>query len=100
VTVHWTMRALDEMREVMDIITCEKYPEDAARWVNGLQELTENLSDFPESGRISRVGALAHHRIREIIYGRYRVFYVIVDDTCEIISLRHGAMNIKSPSDL
>lgn len=98
--VHWTFRALEEMRDVVRIITANAYPEDAARWVNGLQELTDALAGLPESGRLSRVNALAHRQIRELVYGKYRVFYVIVDETCEIISLRHCAMNVETSDDL
>ena len=99
-SVHWTLRALEEMRDVVSLITANAYPEDAARWVDGLQVLTNTLADFSESGCLSRVPSLAHRRIRELVYGKYRVFYVIVNEVCEIISLRHCAMNIESSEDL
>jgi len=88
------------VHEQIDIITSEKYPEDAARWFDGLIEKISTLDTFPEAGRISRVPDLADHGIREIVYGTFIAYYVIEGDLCRLISLRRAAMNIKSPSDL
>jgi len=100
VTIEWSPNAKAQLREVLTAIAYAQYPEDAARWLNSIQERTNILADFPESGRISPVQELATRGIREITYKRYRVFYTIDDETCRIISFRHGAMNIKPPSDL
>jgi len=88
------------VHEQLDIVTLAKYPEDAARWFDGLLEKIAILDTFPETGRISRVPDLADHGIREIVYGTFIAYYVIEGDLCRLISLRRAAMNIQSMRDL
>lgn len=48
----------------------------------------ERLADFPESGRI--VPEVDVRRIRELIFGAYRVIYS-VKDKVEILTVRRGS---------
>lgn len=57
-----------------------------------LFDTVERLSDFPESGRI--VPEMGIRRIREIIYGSYRVIYSLKDKV-EILTVRHGSQIIR-----
>ncbi len=61
------------VHEQIGIITAVKYPEDAARWFNGLIEKISVLDTFPEAGRLSRVPDLANNGIREAEYASREV---------------------------
>lgn len=63
-------------------------PGAAERWVNELFDSVERLADFPESGRI--VPEVGVRRIREVIFGAYRVIYS-VKDKIEILTVRRGS---------
>jgi toxin ParE1/3/4 len=60
-------------------------PDAAERWVIDLFDTVERLADFPESGRI--VPEVDVRRIREVIFGAYRVIYS-VKDKAEILTVR------------
>ncbi|MBU2739392.1 type II toxin-antitoxin system RelE/ParE family toxin [Acidithiobacillus concretivorus] len=48
-------------------------PDAAVRWVNDLFATVEQLADFPKSGRM--VPEVGSPRIRELIFGTYRIVY-------------------------
>ena len=56
--------------------------------MNKLFDSVERLVDFPESGRI--VPEVGVRRIREVIFGAYRVIYS-VKDKVEILTVRRGS---------
>ncbi len=60
----------------------------AENWVNTIFETVENLSEFPESGRM--VPELNRNDIREIIKGNYRIIYKVLNDEIHILTIRHG----------
>jgi plasmid stabilization system protein ParE len=60
--------------------------------VQELFETVERLTDFPESGRV--VPEIGIHRIREIIFGAYRVIYRI-NAKVEILSIRRGSQLLR-----
>lgn len=63
-------------------------PDAAERWVNELFDSVERLADIPESGRV--VPEVGLRRIRELIFGAYRVIYS-VKDKVEILTVRRGS---------
>jgi len=100
VTIIYSAHAEGLIRAELRTITEIGYPGDAAGWLSNLMERIGILADFPESGRLARVNALANKGIRQLPIGKYVAHYTIDGKACNIISLRHGAMNIKSPNDL
>ena len=56
--------------------------------MNKLFDSVERLVDFPESGRV--VPEVGVRRIREVIFGAYRVIYS-VKDKVEILTVRRGS---------
>ncbi|MGD9860868.1 MAG: type II toxin-antitoxin system RelE/ParE family toxin [Marinobacterium sp.] len=68
----WSPLALERVEDTARYIA-EDNPDAAVRWVEDLFSAVERLADFPESGRmVSEVGS---PRIRELIFGTYRVIY-------------------------
>jgi plasmid stabilization system protein ParE len=85
--VEWSPLALDRVSEIARYIAKDD-PGAAERWVNQLFDSVERLGDFPESGRV--VPEVGVRRIREVIFGAYRVIYS-VKDKVEILTVRRGS---------
>ena len=85
--VEWSPLALDRVSEIARYIAKDN-PDAAERWVNELFDAVERLVDFPESGRV--VPEVGVWRIREVIFGAYRVIYS-VKEKVEILTVRRGS---------
>ncbi|EAR22291.1 Plasmid stabilization system protein [Nitrococcus mobilis Nb-231] len=85
--VEWSPLALDRVSDIARYIAKDN-PGAAERWVNELFDSVERLADFPESGRV--VPEAGVRRIREVIFGAYRVIYS-VKDKVEILTVRRGS---------
>ena len=85
--VEWSPLALDRVTDIARYIAKDN-PYAAERWVNELFDAVERLADFPESGRV--VPEIGVRRIRELIFGAYRVIYT-VKDKVEILTVRRGS---------
>ena len=85
--VEWSPLALDRVSDIARFIARDN-PAAAERWSNELFDAVERLAEFPESGRIApEVGV---QRIRELIFGAYRVIYS-VRGKVEILTVRRGS---------
>jgi addiction module RelE/StbE family toxin len=87
VKLEWSPLALDRVSEIAPYIAKDN-PDAAERWVNELFDAVERLADFPESGRI--VPEVGVRRIRELVFGAYRVIYSIKDKVV-ILTVRRGS---------
>ena len=81
------MGALDRVSDIARYIARDS-PNAAERWGNGPFDSVERLADFLACGRVvPEVGA---RRIRELIFGAYRVIYS-AKDKVEILTVRRGS---------
>ena len=85
--VEWSPLALDRVSDIARYIAKDN-PGAAERWVNELFDSVARLADFPESGRV--VPEVGVRRIRELIFGAYRVIYS-VKDKVDILAVRRGS---------
>lgn len=85
--VEWSPLALDRAADIAHYIAKDN-PQAAERWVIELFDSVERLAAFPESGRI--VPEVGVRRIRELIFGAYRVIYS-VKDKIQILTVRRGS---------
>jgi len=79
--------ALERVEDVAQYIAQDN-PDAAVRWVVELFDTVERLADFPESGRV--VPEVGIRRIREVIFGAYRVIYRF-RGRVEILTVRRGS---------
>jgi plasmid stabilization system protein ParE len=89
--VEWSPLALDRVSDIARYIAKDN-PDAAIRWVNELFEAVERLADFPESGRV--VPEVGVRRIRELIFGAYRVIYS-VSSMVEGLTVRRGSQLVQ-----
>jgi len=85
--VEWSPLALDRVSDIARYIAKDN-PGAAERWMNELFDSVERLADSPESGRV--VPEVGVRRIRELIFGAYRVIYSVKDEV-EILTVRRGS---------
>jgi toxin ParE1/3/4 len=96
--ITWTARALDRLEVIKEYISRTDRVA-AIRVVEAIFARTERLKRLPRIGQ--EIIAPANREIREIVYGHYRIFYEVVsEDSVEVISILHAAMNIRDYFDL
>ena len=67
-------------------------PAYAKRMVDRLTRRSQQIADFPFSGR--RVPEYDIDKIREIIEGPYRIIYHIKPEQIDVVAVIHGAMDV------
>lgn len=87
----WSPLALARVEDVARYIA-EDNPDAAVRWVNDLFATVERLTDFPRSGRM--VPEVSSPRIRELIFGAYRVIYSVKDQV-DILTVRRSSQLLR-----
>lgn len=89
--IAWTLEAQRWLEDIFEYIAAEN-PQAAARTVQGIYERAQALKRFPQLG--SRYAASARH-VRVLLYGHYRIAYLIKDDGhIDILGVFHGALDI------
>lgn len=89
--ITWTEPALNDLCNIIYFIAKDS-PIYAERFGLNVVESPKRLEQFPYSGRI--VPEFKDENIRELIYGSYRIIYVIRIDTCYIAAIIHGSRDI------
>ncbi|MFZ1281982.1 MAG: type II toxin-antitoxin system RelE/ParE family toxin [Ignavibacteriaceae bacterium] len=82
--INWTKEAMINLQQIEDYISSDN-PNTAIRLIDKLISLANDLSNFPQKGRI--VPELSIDRIREIIYKNYRLVYVIKKSSITILTV-------------
>ncbi len=94
--VHWTYTAEKHLDAIYYYIA-QNSPEYAQRIIDRLTRRSQQISDYPFSGRI--VPEYEMDQIREIIEGPYRLIYYIKPDRIDVLAVIHGAMNISEDTE-
>lgn len=91
--IEWSEFAIADLHSIHEYIS-----EDSAFYADKLIDKIagriNQLKIFPQSGRI--VPELNNEMIRELIEGRYRIVYKIMEDQVVIVRIFHSAMSLKS----
>jgi len=91
--INWTEEAEDWLKRIYDYIAQDN--RDAAmRLVRSMYKRVEVLKDFPLIGQ--RLLDWPNRHIRVLLYGHYRIAYLIKDDEAiDILGVFHGALNLE-----
>lgn len=90
--INWTVEAEQWLRDIYDYIVQDN-PEAAIRVVEGIYEKAQLLRQFPKTGY--RYDRYPEKNIRIILYGHYRIAYLIkTDGNIDILGIFHGALDI------
>lgn len=86
--VQWTATAIEHLRSIHSYIA-QSSPQYARRIVDRLTRRSQQVSEFPLSGRMVPEAESEH--IREVMEGPYRLIYYIKSDQIDIVAVIHGA---------
>jgi plasmid stabilization system protein ParE len=89
--LRWTEEAVRWLAEIRDYIAQDD-PVAAIRVIAGIYEQAQVLRDFPEIGYKYR--GEPEGEVRILLFGHYRIAYLVKHDVIEILGVFHGAMNI------
>ncbi len=90
--IRWSHEAEQWLREIYEYIV-QANPSAAEKVVAGIYDKAQLLSDFPELGHKYREEPEGD--IRVLLYGHYRIAYIITDDYIDILGVFHGALDIE-----
>ena len=88
--VIWAPSALKDIDAIVQYIERDSIDQ-ASLFVSRVIEMTDQLEDFPKSGRV--IPEIYNDNCRELIYGAYRIMYRIVKGEIWITGVIHGARN-------
>lgn len=91
--IKWTEEAENWTKKIYDYISIDN-PNAALKVLNGIYNKVQMLGDFPEMGSIYR----KEHEgiIRILLFGHYRIAYLVKSDEIEILGIFHGTMDIEN----
>ena len=90
--INWTEEAERWLKDIHDYIAQDS-PESAVRVVEAIYEKAQLLGRFPEIGH--RYDRIPDRHIRILLYGHYRIAYLIKPDgNIDILGVFHGALDI------
>jgi len=95
VKVHWTDTARDHLRAIHAYIATNS-PQYAAYVVDRLTRRSQQIAEFPLSGRV--VPEFEVPQIRQVLEGSYRIIYYIKPDQIDVLAVIHAAQQIP-PTD-
>ena len=90
--IRWTEESAKWLQDIYDYIS-EDNREAAQKVVEGIYDKLQILESFPEIGYKYRDEADGEVRI--LLYGHYRIAYIIKHDVIEILGVFHGALGIE-----
>jgi toxin ParE1/3/4 len=89
--VYWTDTAQRHLDAIYGYVARDS-PAYAKRMVDRLTGRSQQIAEFPLSGRI--VPEYQMNQIREVIEGPYRIIYYIKPDQIDVLAVIHGAQDI------
>lgn len=93
--VTWTAEAQKWLEDIFEYIALEN-PTAALRVVSGIYNRAEILKDHPEIGYRY---ALSERHVRILLYGHYRIAYLVKEaKDIDILGVFHGALDISKYS--
>lgn len=91
--VRWTNTAIEHLASIYEHVG-QNSGVYAERLLDRLTRRSEQIAEFPESGRI--VPEYRDEQIREVIERPYRIIYRIKANEIDILAVIHGAQQLPS----
>ncbi len=90
--INWTKEAEQWLQDIHDYIALDK-PTAAQKTVKAIYEHVQLLQNFPSIGY--RYLKRQDKHIRVLLYGHYRIAYLIKDDgSIDILGVFHGSLDL------
>ncbi len=90
--INWTNQAVKDLKNIFDFISTDsKFY--AKREISKIKLRSESLKQLPLLGRV--VPEFNDTNIRELIEGKYRIVYRLIDSKdCDILTIHHASRDI------
>jgi plasmid stabilization system protein ParE len=93
-SVRQTAQADSDLDAILEWLLAREAGEAGLRWLNGLQESLQSLSESPYRCVIAPENSVFPFEVRQLLYGRkphvYRVLFTVDKDSVIILHIRHG----------
>lgn len=66
-------------------------PDTAVQWYNRLIDTLQKLESMPNRCPVAREAAAVRRPVRQLLFGNYRVLFIIQGKTVQVLHIRHGA---------
>ncbi len=90
--------AEQEMKEAAHWIA-QHAPETAALWYFDIAKAIESLQDSPARCPLAPESRTFGDDIRQLIFGKYRILFVIDDEVVRVLRVRHSRQDTLRPDD-
>jgi toxin ParE1/3/4 len=90
--IRWSHEAEQWLKEIYEYIS-EDNPTAAEKVVSGIYDKAQKLGDFPQLSHKYREEPEGDIRI--LLYGHYRIAYIISGNYIDILGVFHGALDIE-----
>lgn len=90
-TINWTEESQLWLKDIYTFIAQDN-PTAAADVLDGIYQKAQLLSEFPEIGY--KYETPDNEEIRVLLYGHYRIAYVVYPNQVDILGVFHGALDI------
>ena len=92
VKIRWTQEAQNWLEDIYNYIAQDN-PKIAKKVVQGIYDKVQILQSFPQIGYLYE--NITDHEIRILLYGHYRIAYLIDNEHIDILGIFHGALAIE-----
>jgi toxin ParE1/3/4 len=89
--VRWSLTAASDLQDIENFIARDSVLH-AISFVDRIVAAADTLSDSPHLGRV--VPEFNRPDLRELIFGSYRIVYLLKDDGVTILRAVHGARDL------
>lgn len=96
--VEITEKAQEEVRQAIRWIARQS-PKKAALWHFEFLEKTDSLESLAALCPLAPKSKTHGREIRHLIFGKYRILFLIEDETVYVLRVRHQAQNVLTPYD-
>lgn len=90
--IRWTYEAELWLKDIYDYIALDN-PSAAERVIDGIYNKAQILKNHPELGH--KYESPEKENIRILLYGHYRITYVILNNRIDILGVFHGSLDIE-----
>lgn len=90
--INWTHESEIWLKDIYDYIAQDN-PQAAEQVIDGIYNKAQILKEHPELGYKYETPEKGDVRI--LLYGQYRITYVIIKDRIDILGVFHGALDIE-----
>jgi plasmid stabilization system protein ParE len=97
--IHVTAMAVADMADIYAHLA-ETSPEAAERVQTSIEDVIASLTDLPKRYALAPEAFTHRKEVRHVVVGKYRVVFMVIMETVNILRIRHVAQAPLGPDEL